>query len=162
MRSISFYLVLTSLSWVVGCGAAPSSNDGVSSSFDVEIATASEARPGALTRSEAKTVLKLLDDICGDTWCEGDHDFRFLKIGCDTSSATCNLFFLMYPYDATPTVASLRSCKTGNFAGYASLVELNPQGVPSLVWSYYEAVSDCIARLEERSSTLGSTNFGGV
>ncbi|MET0591937.1 MAG: hypothetical protein ABW133_04510 [Polyangiaceae bacterium] len=153
MRSIPFYFVWASLVWMIACGSAPSSVEGESTSNDVESAAANEAPAGALSRTESKTVLKLLDDICGDTWCEGDHDFRFLKIGCHESSATCTLFFLMFPYDTSPSVASLRSCKTGNFAGFASLVETDSQGVPSLTAGYYDAISSCIARLEERSSS---------
>jgi hypothetical protein len=31
----------------------------------------------ALSAAQEKTALKLIDDICGDTWCEGDNNFAF-------------------------------------------------------------------------------------
>jgi hypothetical protein len=97
-------------------------------------------------------VLDLVDDICGDTWCEGEHDFRFRGVRCTERTASCNLFFLMFPHGTTPSFASWRSCKTDGYAGFASLVEFDATGMPSsLQWNYYEALTTCIANLEQRA-----------
>lgn len=36
----------------------------------------------ALTAAQERVVLRLVDNICGDTWCEGDHAFRFRSFSC--------------------------------------------------------------------------------
>ena len=45
----------------------------------------------ALTAKEAKTALRLIDDICGDTWCDGDYDFGFRRLVCNRAAKTCTL-----------------------------------------------------------------------
>jgi len=103
---------------------------------------------GGLTRAEGQVVLKLVDDICGDTWCEGDDNFRFRKIACSPRSHSCTLIFQMFPYDTEPTLASLRSCRTTGFSGFDSLVDTSDAGFQSLASGYYEALSSCISSME--------------
>src|SRR5690349_15526407 len=79
--SILFTIVLT------GCAAA-SSADGVDDAVDeaVDDAAPGEAQSAlcknALSPAEEKIALKLIDDICGDTWCEGDNNFAFKALTC--------------------------------------------------------------------------------
>lgn len=133
-----------------GCGSPASSEDANAATFDIEsVPQAEELGPGGLSRAEAAAVLDAIDDICGDTWCEGDHDFRFRKIVCNQRTSTCSLFFLMFPFETTPTFASWRTCKTGDYLGFTSLVETDASGVVALTPRYYDALTTCIARLEE-------------
>jgi hypothetical protein len=48
-------------------------------------------RPPALTSAQERTVLRLIDDICADTWCEGDHALRFTRFSCSPRRASCTL-----------------------------------------------------------------------
>ena len=41
-------------------------------------------RPG-LSAEQQTIVLKAIDDDCGDTWCEGDFNYRFKRLSCDFS-----------------------------------------------------------------------------
>src|SRR5262249_23980584 len=69
----------------------------------------------ALSPSQEKTALKLIDDICGDTWCEGDNNFSFEHLTCRAGSArsasggTCTLRLHIIPREDTPPSYS-RSC----------------------------------------------------
>lgn len=107
----------------------------------------------ALSRRESRTVLQLVDNICGDTWCEGDHNFSFDQIECQQGRSvhpgSCRLTFRLFSHDTTleagPTFT--RVCRTSNFSGFASLVQTTGE-YQSLQPAYYQALSDCIARVE--------------
>src|SRR4051812_11782524 len=53
--------------------------------------------PNALSAAQAKTVLRLIDDICGDTWCDGDYDFGFRRLSCNSALHTCTLTLQAFP-----------------------------------------------------------------
>lgn len=122
---------------------------------DIAAATEDLASSG-LTKQQAATVLKLVDDICGDSWCEGDRNFHFDQIRCTRPCAntkgSCRLSFRMFPYDSDlrtgPTYA--RTCTTPGFNGFASLVDTAPNGYQSLNWEYYDALTSCISEVESR------------
>jgi hypothetical protein len=111
-----------------------------------------ELKRNTLSDREQATVLKLIDDICGDTWCEGDHNFRFDRLecqkGCGGKDGTCKLTFRVFSYDTDvetgPTF--VRSCRTGAFTGFDSLVTQG--GFSSLEPAYYDALTACISRIE--------------
>lgn len=108
----------------------------------------------ALTKRQQATVLKLIDDICGDTWCEGDHNFRFDELdcrkGCGGRDGSCKMTFRIFSYDTDletgPTYT--RSCRTGGFAGFDSLVETHGT-YQSLAPAYYDALTECISQVED-------------
>lgn len=107
----------------------------------------------ALSNTEAATVLQLVDNICGDTWCSGDYNFSFDRIqchaGCAARPGSCKLTFRMFSYDTNletgPTFT--RSCRTQEFTGFESLVK-TLRGRQSLQPDYYDALTECIARVE--------------
>lgn len=100
----------------------------------------------ALSAAEERTTLKLIDDICGDTWCEGDNNFAFEKLTCRGKS--CTLRLLIIPREDDPPTYS-RSCTTRGFSGFSSLVQTAPNGYQSLQPAFYDALSACINRLED-------------
>jgi hypothetical protein len=107
----------------------------------------------ALSASQEKTALKLIDDICGDTWCEGENDFAFERLTCragvsgSPDGGTCTLQLRIIPREDEPPSYS-RTCTTPGFYGFDSLVETAQSGYQSLRWDYYLALSDCINELE--------------
>lgn len=119
---------------------------------------ATELRRVGLSTAQEQTTLQLIDNICGDTWCEGDHNFRFdrlkCKPACGHTEGRCTLTFRMFSHESDletgPTWT--RSCTTAGFTGFASLVETSPNGYQSLNWDYYEALSECVSRLESELS----------
>ena len=117
--------------------------------------SAIELSSNALTKKQASTVLQLIDDICGDSWCEGDHNFHFDRIQCKPScgkarAGTCQVTFRIFPYDSDlqtgPTY--VRTCETPGFTGFSSLVDTASNGYQSLHWDYYDALSACISEVE--------------
>jgi len=111
---------------------------------------ASDLTKNALTQKQQKTTLKLIDDICGDSWCEGDYDFGFRLISCTKSARTCTLTLQIFPRDGVSAgqTSYWRSCKTSGFTNFSSLVTTAPNGYQSLNDDYYEALTECIQRIE--------------
>lgn len=42
---------------------------------------------------ENAKILNAIDFICGDIWCEGYYEYKFLNISCDKGSNQCDLSF---------------------------------------------------------------------
>jgi hypothetical protein len=136
------------------CSAAPSAaEDGEADPVGTTAENLGSAgnREG-LTPAQSKQVLKLIDDICGDTWCEGDNDFSFERLACSASSRRCTLVFEVIPRDdgAAGLPFYLRSCTTRHFTGFDSLVTTGENGYQSLQPDYYDALTECISRVEDR------------
>lgn len=106
-----------------------------------------------LSPSEQKIALKLIDDICGDTWCEGDNDFAFEQLTCRegargaVGSGSCTLRFRIIPRTEAPP-SYTRACTTSGFHGFDSIVETAANGYQSLNWDYYLSLTECIQRAE--------------
>lgn len=154
VNGLLFGLVLAIL--VTGCVAASGAASSGTES-EPQVMQSTEALSGdALTKQEASTVLKLVDDICGDSWCEGDRNFHFDQVRCTPSCGknpgTCRLAFRVFPFDSDlvtgPTYAL--SCETSGFTGFASLIDTAPSGYQSLNWQYYDSLSTCISELESQ------------
>lgn len=118
------------------------------------VATApQELKRNALNAREQATVLKLIDDICGDTWCEGDHNFSFDRVecqrGCRGVKGICKLTFRTFSHDTDVATGPtfVRSCQTPGFSGFGSLVQTQGS-YQSLQPDYYEALTECIAVVE--------------
>ena len=146
--------LLVALVWgmgALGCSAAADESQGIEADAQ---STQEELRSNALTKKQANTVLELVDDICGDSWCEGDHDFHFDRVECTRPcgklAGTCSLTFRVFPYDSDlktgPTYT--RTCKTRGFQNFQSLVDTATNGYQSLNWEYYDALSTCINQVE--------------
>lgn len=109
----------------------------------------------ALSLAEQQTALQLIDNICGDTWCEGDNDFAFKKLDCRAPTASrpgsCELQLRIIPREGAAGYPRSfnRSCTTPGFTGFGSLVETTSSGYQSLNWDYYLALTDCISALED-------------
>jgi hypothetical protein len=132
---------------LLGCGAPATSSEPPSTDDASEIASFHDEGllGNALTRSEVRTVLKLIDDVCGDTWCEGDDDFRFRNLFCESRSGTCSLMFQTAPRDGTsPPRWRWQTCRTTGFLGFESLVDTTSGGYPWIADGYYQALSACI------------------
>ncbi|HTQ05430.1 MAG TPA: hypothetical protein VMI54_16315 [Polyangiaceae bacterium] len=127
------------------CGTPPGNE------AEAETATSADALArNALTPAEEKTALALIDGICGDTWCDGDYDFRFDALRCGTASRSCALTLEILPREGVASAKGdyHRTCLTGDFDGFASLVDTAPSGYQSLDQDYYFALTDCISTLE--------------
>jgi hypothetical protein len=50
-------------------------------------------RDELFSTQENERVLKAIDFICGDIWCEGYYDYKFLNFTCDKKNHQCELTF---------------------------------------------------------------------
>jgi hypothetical protein len=145
----SVWLIVWTLA---GCSAqAPDQDDGEIPAAESE----SLCVKNALTPAQEQAALKAIDDICGDTWCEGDNDFAFHELHCSAPrgnrSGTCKLELRIIPLEGARGYPHTfeRHCTTGDFSGFDSLVVTAPNGYQSLNPAYYAALTECIARLED-------------
>src|SRR5581483_2839692 len=72
---------------VAGCGGSQPLTSEV---VDAESAdTKEDAVHPNLTATQQKQVRTALDNICGDTWCDGDWNWTFEKVTCKLDLGTC-------------------------------------------------------------------------
>jgi len=136
-------------------GCAVDTASGANETQDEPGALSDALSRSSLSPRQEAAALKLIDDICGDTWCEGDNNFRFDRLecraGCSGHEGSCRLTFRIFSYDTDvetgPTYT--RSCTTGGFRGFDSLVVTSGQH-QSLQPAYYDALTDCISREEAK------------
>ncbi len=109
-------------------------------------------------QAETATILKAIDNICGDTWCEGDYSFRFHKVSLDTAKNSTRVLFTMSFNDPTEIDSSAMilkqkfdvSCDVAGYSTFAAIMEKNDQ----LNWDFYTSLTDCIQKLEGRLSKV--------
>ncbi len=136
---------------VVACGAAPAASDS-----DVETGETSPSAESALkakndlSAPQQQNVLDMLNDVCGDTWCEGNFEWDFQRISCGFSARSCTLTIKVVEpkVDADPERVFWRSCKVSGLTNYKSLVETFKNGNINLQQTFYEKVDVCVTRLE--------------
>jgi hypothetical protein len=103
-----------------------------------------------LNEDQQFELLQSIDNICGDTWCEGDTNWSFDAIACDTK-AGCTLNLTMKPYDFSDDIRLADrplSCALPDFTHLSDIVEITQSGLqytPEL----FEAVGDCIYDLTD-------------
>ncbi|GEM_PF-3536960 len=103
-----------------------------------------------LTNSEEEILLQDLDNICADTWCEGDFDFSFNDLGCfEDGSCKLSLTFIYYDwqesgelYSELPNKKFLVPvvCEMGGFRGKEDIIEGNSKSSDFL----FDQVTECI------------------
>jgi hypothetical protein len=103
----------------------------------------SDVRRYAVTAAQERVVLRLVDDICGDTWCEGDHAFRFQRFDCHPRRG-CVLRVQLASWSHEPLRWSNRSARIVGFRRFADMVRTAPDGSRSLQPAFYEAVGDAV------------------
>jgi hypothetical protein len=109
-------------------------------------------------QTEKAGILQAIDNICGDTWCEGDFVFRFDKVTLDTENNRTHVFFNMsYPdfieLDSQATIVNQSydvSCVVPGYSTYTGIMENEYQ----LNWDFYLSLTDCIQKLEERLTKI--------
>lgn len=142
-------LLLSSIALSLAACAAPSGGDSPS---DVEVTSDEVKTANDLSPAQEKLVLKLVDDICGDTWCEGDFNFFFAKMKCSFAAKSCTITMKIIEREdgtgATPREL-WRSCKMRGVAGFTSMVDTAPNGYQSLDPAFYDKLTTCVDKLEK-------------
>lgn len=111
-------------------------------------AHAAGAAPPVLSGHEQRVVLDLIDDACGDAWCEGDYRFDFRDYSCDRPHRTCTLRLRLAPYTDEAPHWYRRSGQVTGFVRFAQMVTTSPTGTQALAPRFYEAVNTLINDIE--------------
>lgn len=125
---------------------APSDGDTVPADASEEL----KKTANDLTAAQEKLVLQLIDDLCGDSWCEGAHDYVFAKMRCSFTAKTCTLTMKIIDpaYDAQPERDFWRSCKMTSIDAFTSMVDTAQNGYQSLSDPFYDKLNGCVDKLE--------------
>jgi hypothetical protein len=99
-----------------------------------------------LTAAQAKNVLEALNNICGDTWCEGDYTWDFKKIVCTFGLRRCTITVLATSYD-TPPKSWWRSFRITGVNNYLSLMQSTAAN-SELNDAFYTRVDAAISAIE--------------
>lgn len=109
-----------------------------------------------LSEKQESIVLTSIDNICGDTWCEGDFNFDFYSLECsaETNSCTLEADLIEYTYsgDDYSDEKEIRypsKCTIEGYSSFDSMLEDKDTRWPDLAWDFYEAVTDCVTTMEE-------------
>jgi len=153
MRKTFFVFPLVGLLALSAC-AAPAASD---ASEDAEPTTEDLTKAkNDLTAKQAKLVVDALNDVCGDTWCEGDYSWDFSKIVCDFTKKTCT-FTVKITDPGTDDSAKddkvyWRSCKVSKVGAFTSMIDTAQNGYQSLNETFYDKINACVTKLEDAVS----------
>ncbi|MDQ3235793.1 MAG: hypothetical protein M3Q07_28630 [Pseudobdellovibrionaceae bacterium] len=108
--------------------------------------------------TEAKTILKAIDNICGDTWCEGDFSYRFNKVILNPTNKSTRVLFTMsindaIEIDANTSIVKQKFDVSCTVTGYSTFSEIMTSN-DTLNWDFYTGLGDCIQKLEGRLSKV--------
>lgn len=120
------------------------------------------AKPYAALASteDADRIMKAIDDICGDSWCEGAFDYHFQKVLLKPEKNETQILFRMsqeYPVrldwnENQVFKAQINrrfydvSCILPGYSSYDRIM----QSEYALRWEVYTALTQCINALEDR------------
>ena len=93
-------------------------------------------------------MLDLVDDICGDTWCEGDYAFDFRRLRCEAAERTCALTLRIARYGGDPLQWRWRTGEIHGFVRFRQMVVTAASGQRSLTPAFYSAVDALVQRVE--------------
>lgn len=120
--------------------------------------------------TEAEKVRKAIDNICGDTWCEGDYSFRFKKVVFDEANNLTRVYFNMGLREFAPHVETANefessldhasfdvSCVVKGFSHPKDILADDH----TVKWEFYTPMSDCVQRLEQKLRSLSNLLYDG-
>ena len=104
----------------------------------------------SLSSAKSSLVLTLLDDACGDAWCEGDFEWAFKKLVCHFDAGTCTITVLVTrpAWNGVPAASFWRACKMTALTRFSQLVETAPNGYQSLTDRFFTKFDTCATKIE--------------
>jgi hypothetical protein len=115
---------------------------------DSSAASEDELTTNDLTTDQQKLVLLLIDDRCGDSWCEGDYDFRFKKMVCAfTTKESCTMTVMAID-TADVHRYYWRSCKMTGILRWEDLVQTFPNGYQDITDPFFDKLTTCMDSIE--------------
>ncbi len=96
---------------------------------------------------ENARVLNAIDNICGDIWCEGYYEYKFLDLACDKNSHQCDLSFKFIESidDRQKIYSPVQVCHLEGIEGLDQVMA-NEQ---DLQFGFIDKLSNCFDNLAE-------------
>ena len=116
--------------------------------FCTLLATATYAND--LSQAESELLVREIDNICGDTWCEGEFNFAFHELTCDFKLGECEFRFEVIDtlFDSDwNEVGEIRTA-AGCYIAAASKELLFNEDMSSYSDYLYETMTECISEAE--------------
>ncbi len=119
-----------------------------------------------LTENQKSDVLMVIDNICGDTWCEGDFNFSFNEVNCWLPSGECSveLELIWYLFDNEYNEIGEKrypvTCELSGLTKISQMVEMQritnyndntTYLYPSIADPLYDKMTDCITEKEDET-----------
>jgi len=104
--------------------------------------------PAHLSSRQERIVLRLVDDRCGDTWCEGDYAFDFRRFSCDATQRACSLTLRIARLGDGPLRYRWRTRQVHGFVRFRQMVATAPGGYRSLDQDFTAALDEVIRDVE--------------
>ena len=101
----------------------------------------------------SELTLEVIDNICGDTWCEGEFDFDFREIKIDEIERMALVDFSLILNRSTQTVRHDTTCAISNVSSFDDVIEFR-NGSLSLTDEFFKKLNLCISEREIVSSNL--------
>lgn len=120
-------------------------------------AARAEGARARLTAGQAAVVLDLVDDRCGDTWCEGDDAFDVRRSSCAPAERSCTLRLRIAPYTDGPLLWQRVSGQVHGFVRSRQMVTTSGGGAPALTPAFTTAVDQLIAQVEAEVAGRGAS-----
>jgi hypothetical protein len=102
-----------------------------------------------ITKWQEKQVLTALGSYCGNSWCEGDFDYKFKSLSCKAKSDNCNLGFTLV--NRAKNTRSKAECSYSPVRNFREIM-IGVGGPESLSYGFLEALDDCFEKAEAKAA----------
>lgn len=96
---------------------------------------------------ENARIFKAIDFICGDIWCEGYYDYKFISLSCDKNSHQCDLSF-RFKESIDDRVVNFSPVQVCHIADIYSLNQVMEDD-QYLKFEFIDKLSNCFEHLAE-------------
>ena len=98
------------------------------------------------SNEQRQLVLETIDNVCGDSWCEGDYNFEFVDFSCTRIKNSCDLsFYFINTDNDLEKKSQLQLCHFDNITKFEQVIDPSQD----LNNRFYELLDACISDREE-------------
>lgn len=92
-------------------------------------------------------IVKAIDYICGDIWCEGYYDYKFDSISCDKNNQDCDLKFqFKEEYNNNIVYSPMQVCHIDGVSAFNQVMEDEQY----LQFGFIDKLNECFEELAEQ------------
>jgi hypothetical protein len=109
--------------------------------FGVGAKAESASREELFSPQENSRIFNAIDYICGDIWCEGYYEYKFISLKCDKKSNDCDLSFsfLESVDDQKVNISPVQVCHIEGINGLDDVI----QESNLLKFEFIDKLSEC-------------------